>query len=148
MHIKIVWCIRFSNIERPSIIKGKRTENMEKKTRGSPKKMKSSSLCMPRLKGNNKNKRLSPMTLLERFQEAVLRLIMLSALTKASHQHTSSSVTPRTYYRPADAHHSEAVADCIEFIKKKASREENRDSSASSSNMDATSEVVLQVPVM
>ncbi|XVF15903.1 hypothetical protein REPUB_Repub09cG0196600 [Reevesia pubescens] len=113
--------------------------------------MKTNNLCMPRFKGNNKNKRLSPMTLLDRFREAVFRLIMLSALTKASHhQHTSSSAAaPRKYYhRPADSHHSEAVADCIEFIKKKASREENRDSSVSSSNMDATSEVIMPVPVM
>ncbi|XVF59764.1 hypothetical protein PTKIN_Ptkin07bG0302200 [Pterospermum kingtungense] len=116
-----------------------------------------SALCMPRFIGNNKNKRLSPMTLLERFREAVLRLIMLSALTKASHQHSntssSSTATPRRYYGPADAqYHSEALADCIEFIKKKASsREENRDSGASSSNMDGTgtaSEVVMPVPVM
>ncbi|XVF18020.1 hypothetical protein REPUB_Repub10bG0175400 [Reevesia pubescens] len=119
---------------------------MEKKTRGSPNKMKTSSLCMPRFKGNNKNKRLSPMTLLERFREAVFRLIMLSALTKVSHHHphhhTGSSAAPRKYYpAESDAHHSEAVADCIEFIKKKASWEENRDSTASSSNMDATSEV-------
>lgn len=123
---------------------------MERKNRGSPKIMKSSSsLCMPRFKGNNRNKRLSPMTLLERFREAVFRLIMLSTLTKASNHHrTGSSVVPRKYY-PADSHHSEAVADCIEFIKKKSSREENRDSSASSSNMDAISdEVVLSVPVM
>ncbi|XVE87424.1 hypothetical protein DITRI_Ditri18aG0116300 [Diplodiscus trichospermus] len=90
--------------------------------------MKSSNLCMPRFRSNNKNKRLSPLTLLERFREAVFRLIMLSALTKTSHNrhHTGSSVAPRKYY-PPDAHHSEAVADCIEFIKKKASREENRE---------------------
>lgn len=161
MYIKIVWCIRFSYICRAksSIIKGRRKpENMERKTRGNPKRMKSSSgtLCLPRFKGNNKNKRLSPMTLLERFREAVLRLIMLSALTKASssHQHSTSSsaATPRRYYRPAESqYHSEAVADCIEFIKKKASsREDNRDSSASSSStMDGTtSEVVMPVPVM
>ncbi|MBA0741916.1 hypothetical protein Gogos_015035 [Gossypium gossypioides] len=125
---------------------------MEKKTRGSPKIMKSSILCMPGFKSNNKNnKRLSPVTLLERFREAVFRLIMLSALSKASHHHhhhhhhqSSSSTVPRRYY-PADAHHNEAVADCIEFIKKKSSRE----SRASSSNMDAaTSEIVMPVPVM
>ncbi|OMO57055.1 hypothetical protein CCACVL1_26037 [Corchorus capsularis] len=77
------------------------------------------------------------MTLLDRFREAVFRLIMLSALTKASHHQTGSTTAPRRYY-PADAHHSEAVADCIEFIKKKAYTDENRDSSASSSNLDAT----------
>ncbi|OMO84639.1 hypothetical protein COLO4_21914 [Corchorus olitorius] len=109
--------------------------------------MKTSTLCMPRFKSNNKNKRLSPMTLLDRFREAVFRLIMLSALTKASHHQTGSTAAPRKYY-PADAHHSEAVADCIEFIKKKAYTDENRDSSASSSNLDAASEVAMPVHVM
>ncbi|GMJ08793.1 hypothetical protein HRI_004548500 [Hibiscus trionum] len=124
---------------------------MEKKTRGGPKKMKINNLCMPKMKGSNKNKRLSSMSLLERFREAVFRLIMLSALTKAATQpHTTSSsatATPRKYSRPADAHHSEAVADCIEFIKKKAYREEilnNRVSSATSS----TTEVVVAVPAI
>ncbi|KAH1047773.1 hypothetical protein J1N35_038557 [Gossypium stocksii] len=121
---------------------------MENKTRGTPKKMKTSNLCMPRWKGNNKNKRLSPMNLLERFREAVFRLIMLSALTKATathpHRTPAASGAPRRYYQPADTHHSEAVADCIEFIKKKSSREENRVSGASS----CTSEVVMAVPVM
>ncbi|GMI94033.1 hypothetical protein HRI_003072600 [Hibiscus trionum] len=121
---------------------------MERKTRGSPKKMRSSNLCMPRMKGRNKTRRFSPMSLLERFREAVFRLIVLSALTKAAtHPHATSSAstteTPWKYYRPADAHHSEAVADCIEFIKKKAYAEGNRVSSASSSS----SEVVMPVPI-
>ncbi|KAJ4715577.1 Steroid receptor seven-up, A like [Melia azedarach] len=103
-----------------------------------PKKMKTN-LCIPRLRsGNTKNKNnnnnnstnLTPaMTLLERFREAVLRLIMLSALSRDSstlprHHHTSSrhvSTSRSCYYNSAaDPHHSEAVADCIEFIKKKA----------------------------
>ncbi|KAE8668899.1 hypothetical protein F3Y22_tig00112281pilonHSYRG00043 [Hibiscus syriacus] len=111
--------------------------------------MKSGVFCMPGFKGNNKNKRLSPTTLLERFREAVFRLIMISALSKASdhhHHHSSTSNAPRKYY-PVDAHHSEAVADCIEFIKKKSSREEDRDSRAGSSSMDATNEIVMPVPI-
>ncbi|KAG6700824.1 hypothetical protein I3843_08G126000 [Carya illinoinensis] len=113
---------------------------MEKPT-ASPRKPKISSLCIPRLRGNaacaNKNnKSVSPMTLLERFREAVLRLIMLSALSKATSNGTGSTAdaqTRRCCY-PNDSHHSEAVADCIEFIKKTASAdEENRESSASSS---------------
>ncbi|KAK8619116.1 hypothetical protein V6N13_133083 [Hibiscus sabdariffa] len=122
---------------------------MEKKTRGIPRKMKISNLCVPRMKGSNKNKCLSPMSLLERLREAVFRLIMLSALTKAATQpHTTSSApaTPRKYYRPADAHHSEAVADCIEFIKKKAYREENLN--RVSSGRSSTSEVAVAVPVI
>ncbi|KAK9034823.1 hypothetical protein V6N11_076880 [Hibiscus sabdariffa] len=47
----------------------------------------------------------------------------------------------------ADAHHSEAVADCIEFIKKKSSSEDNADARAGSSisNMDAANELVMPV---
>ncbi|KAK8663977.1 hypothetical protein V6N13_083782 [Hibiscus sabdariffa] len=112
--------------------------------------MSSSNLCRPRMKSRNKNNRLSSMSLLERFREAVFRLIMLSALTKAATRpHAASSAstaaTPWKYYRPADAHHSEAVVDCIEFIKKKAYGEENRVSGSSSSTSD--SEVVTPVPV-
>ncbi|KAF5753037.1 hypothetical protein HS088_TW01G00955 [Tripterygium wilfordii] len=85
-------------------------------------------LCIPRLQRGNpttsttKNHRLSPATtLLERFREAVFRLIMIS-LSKST---GSSSTTTRSF--PADHadHHSEAVADCIEFIKKKSAMEEN-----------------------
>ncbi|KAB2004367.1 hypothetical protein ERO13_D11G183450v2 [Gossypium hirsutum] len=146
MHIKNLSGALDSSIKGLYYQRAKGQRIMEKKTRGSPKIMKSSILCIPGFKSNNKNnKRLSPVTLLERFREAVFRLIMLSALSKASHHHQSSSSTvPRRYY-PADAHHNEAVADCIEFIKKKSSRE----SRASSSNMDAaTSEIVMPVPVM
>ncbi|TXG60569.1 hypothetical protein EZV62_015142 [Acer yangbiense] len=128
------------------------------KPRGSPRKMKTN-LCIPRLikagnNGRNKNKNLTPVTLLERFREAVFRLIMLSALSKATndhHHHTvGSSRVSRSYYSPADPHHSEAVADCIEFIKKKAVADDNengRDSSASTSIDDST-ELIIPVPVM
>jgi|UniRef100_A0A2N9H458 hypothetical protein len=120
------------------------------KPKASPKKLKTS-LCIPRLKGNgctNKNKGLSPLTtLLERFREAVFRLIMLSAMSKATN-HTESADVQRCHYPINDPHHSEAVADCIEFIKKKASTDENRDSTASSSSSIHTSpDVILPVPV-
>ncbi|KAG4973426.1 hypothetical protein AAZX31_11G074400 [Glycine max] len=79
--------------------------------------------CMPRLKSSScKNKTPSPMTLLERFREAVLRLMMLSALSKATNHRRSGDGERqnRHFNSPHDPHHSEAVADCIEFIKKKA----------------------------
>ena len=106
------------------------------------------------------------MTLLERFREAVFRLIMLSALSKATttthnnyHHHRHQAHVSRSYYNPADPHHSEAVADCIEFIKKKALTDDedydhDNDNSASdtddSISIDATNptELVMQVPVM
>ncbi|TKY70475.1 Transducin/WD40 repeat superfamily protein [Spatholobus suberectus] len=79
--------------------------------------------CMPRLKSPScKNKTPSPMTLLERFREAVLRLMMVTALSKATNHNRSSGDGERQNrrYSPYDPHHTEAVADCIEFIKKKA----------------------------
>ncbi|KAK3007672.1 hypothetical protein RJ639_014809 [Escallonia herrerae] len=122
-------------------------------------------LCMPRFRGSScsprKTSRLSPaMSLLDRFREAVFRLIMLSALSssKASQSHDEGRSSPanstgvrRSYNRPDhDAHQSEAVADCIAFIKKSAIMDhENRDSAASShSSIGAATEVVTPVPVM
>lgn len=108
--------------------------------------------CTPR-----KNNGISPISLLDRFREAVFRLIMLSALSKASNCERksndnvvkrSASYQHRSSYEP---HHSEAVADCIEFIKKSTINEEDhhRDSTASSNSIDAAAgEVVLPVPVM
>ncbi|GLT44578.1 hypothetical protein SLA2020_184640 [Shorea laevis] len=114
------------------------------------KKMKSSSTsppCIPRFR-SNKNTRPSPITLLERFRETVFRIIMLSALSKSSHTAGSSTVVRPRKYCPADAHHSEAVADCIEFIKKKAlTTEENRDCTASSPTVDGA-EMVVPVRVV
>lgn len=135
------------------------TKTREKMEKGinSPKRMKSH-LCIPRLRVNTtctiKNHRLSPMTLLERFRQAVFRLMMLSALSKATHNAAGSSpdhqvMKKRSSYYPADPHHSEAVADCIEFIKKSSltdQEEINRDSTASSS-FDDTGEMAMPVPV-
>ncbi|KAJ7953118.1 Steroid receptor seven-up, A like [Quillaja saponaria] len=114
-----------------------------------------SNLCIPRFKSNArtnniKNKsNLSPMSMLERFREAVLRLIMVSALSKATNQAATGSDGGQFYY-PNDPHHSEAVADCIEFIKKKAlsDTEENRQSTACNNSMDTTAELVIRMPVM
>ncbi|KAF4371859.1 hypothetical protein G4B88_016922 [Cannabis sativa] len=104
-------------------------------------KVKTNYLCIPRLRNNNNNnnhnnscttkkKGLTPaMTLLDRFREAVFRLIMFSAFSPSSKTASSTVLnrdgsTPeatRCYRRPGDDHmQSEAVADCIEFIKKKA----------------------------
>lgn len=126
-----------------------------------------SHLCMPRFKGGSRksSRRLSPMTLLDRFREAVFRLIMLSALSKANmhngetrrspnNNSSSSSSSNGQYhcYNPNDPHHSEAVADCIEFIKKSSTTDENRDSTASSSSSSSdgasASQVGFPVPVM
>ncbi|KVI02935.1 hypothetical protein Ccrd_018772 [Cynara cardunculus var. scolymus] len=128
--------------------------------------------CMPtRMRTTRKTTRLSPMSLLDRFREAVFRLIMISALSKASttthnaaytstydttpspirlSSRSSSKSSPaatnrhhhhhhqRTTYHhyAADSHHTEAVADCIEFIKR------------SSANEDTSRENVIPLPVM
>ncbi|KAL0449738.1 UNVERIFIED_CONTAM: hypothetical protein Slati_1530200 [Sesamum latifolium] len=80
--------------------------------------------CLPagRLRPARKpTRRLSPaMSLLDRIRNAVFRLIMLSALSKASADAPrSSSAQPSDhyYYSSTDPH---SVADCIEFIKKSA----------------------------
>lgn len=106
---------------------------MAEKTRRIPRKTKTVNLCIPNLiKGDaakNCQKSPSPVTLLERLREAVFRFIMLCALSKATnshHRHSAGAafqddvVRRRHSYQNADDHHSEAVADCIEFIKKKA----------------------------
>ncbi|PON46355.1 hypothetical protein PanWU01x14_252420 [Parasponia andersonii] len=74
------------------------------------------------------------MPLLERFREAVFQLIMFSAFSKAS-DHAGSTDVRRCYHPDNDHRHNEAVADCIEFIKKKAlPDDQNRDSSAGVKN--------------
>lgn len=108
--------------------------------------------CTPRTR--SRSNRISPMSLLDRFREAVFRLIMISALSKATTTHgRKTEKSARTHKRSTsfqynyayEPHHSEAVADCIEFIKKSAVNEDqNRDSTASS----AASDVVIPVPVM
>ncbi|GKA34031.1 hypothetical protein Tco_0720460 [Tanacetum coccineum] len=116
-----------------------------------------SHFCIPaRIRASRKSTRLSPMSLLDRFREAVFRLIMISALTRTS---TATNITgytsPYDTQSPlSDSHHNEAVADCIEFIKR-AANEENRDSSASSSSRQRSplyhksgAEIVIPLPVM
>lgn len=103
----------------------------------------SNSSCMPKLKGknnsSNNNKCMSPIVLLERLREAIFRFIMFSSgfsssssssnkVSSSTHQSnspaggsSSSNAPPRQqqYYYPQvnQQHHTEAVADCIEFIK-------------------------------
>ncbi|GAB4847524.1 hypothetical protein Ancab_026583 [Ancistrocladus abbreviatus] len=98
------------------------------------------------------NRFLPAMSLLEQFRKAVFRLIMLTALSKATnrdqHPHPPTAGSPdgrirRSYnYSPHDPHHSEAVADCIEFLKKSSSSVDDhhpRDSTATiASDIDST----------
>ncbi|KZV22546.1 hypothetical protein F511_11520 [Dorcoceras hygrometricum] len=87
--------------------------------------------CRPRLRSaaGKPGRSLSPMSLLDRIREAVFRFIMFSALSKGGR---SSAQPPDFGYCPNDQHQSEAVADCIEFLKKSAgtSTDGNRDSTA------------------
>ncbi|KAF6166505.1 hypothetical protein GIB67_005367 [Kingdonia uniflora] len=89
---------------------------------------------------------LSPMSMLERFREAVFRLIMITALSKSARDNQSENAQ-RAYY-PPDQHHNDAVADCIEFIKKSALTEEGN--CDSSSCVDGSNEVNIlpALPVM
>ncbi|OVA04908.1 hypothetical protein BVC80_8873g12 [Macleaya cordata] len=93
---------------------------------------------------NSSNNRLSPISLLERFRETVFRLIMLNAISKNPHH--DAPINVRRMYSPVSdqQYHSDAVAECIDFIKKSASTNNVRDSTASNSSLDATAaEVVL-----
>ncbi|KAF7128944.1 hypothetical protein RHSIM_Rhsim10G0212800 [Rhododendron simsii] len=98
------------------------------------------------------------MSLLDRLRQAVYRIIMLNALCKTNVQQTdhgsggaSDQVQSRGgrcgYNYLYDPRHNEAMADCIEFIKKTGiTAEENRDSNASGGSIDAASELVFTVP--
>ncbi|KAL3723741.1 hypothetical protein ACJRO7_035847 [Eucalyptus globulus] len=140
---------------------------MEKQLRGeegeeqcSPRKAKAQ--CIPRLRVpiasssscSARSHRFAPSTLLERFREAVFRLMMLSALSKSSPSPPPPppplSRQHRPYYPVNDPHHSEALADCIEFInrKKKASGEDDEATTISGATLDDPAEMVMPVPVM
>lgn len=81
--------------------------------------------CVPRVKTNARSTgdreiSVTSLTLLDRFREAVLRLIMISAVSKStSRRHNNKQTPTQKYYNTADTYHSEAVADCIEFIRTK-----------------------------
>ncbi|KAH7851745.1 hypothetical protein Vadar_016003 [Vaccinium darrowii] len=123
-------------------------------------------LCLPRFRTtttnttthNHPRSRFSPaISLLDRLREAVFRLIMLSALSSSTKSTTKQQPDkasaadrrenrPRSHY-PSESHYSEAVADCIEFIKKSSvtAADAGRDSSACSarsSTVDAASYVM------
>ncbi|CAI9110924.1 OLC1v1011034C1 [Oldenlandia corymbosa var. corymbosa] len=115
-----------------------------------------SPFCIPRMKNSRwtkKTNRVTPMSLLDRFREAVFRLIVLSAFTKAARPAAAShgrkspeSAQKQAYYKAYEPHHSEAVADCIEFIKKSAFTDGNRSSTASFSIDDDDIDVVRHLP--
>ncbi|KAL8123644.1 hypothetical protein AgCh_011575 [Apium graveolens] len=96
------------------------------------------------------------MSLLERFRVAVFRLIMMqSALSKGTtREKKTSSAVPQYHHRSCysyDSHQNEAVADCIEFIKKSSTidDEDTASNNGSRSPMDgALTEVVIPMPVM
>ncbi|KAG1354040.1 hypothetical protein COCNU_07G001520 [Cocos nucifera] len=88
---------------------------MDRRTRRSAAK---ATPCMPRLVRGNGRAVTTPASLLERLREVVLRLIMLSALSKGPRAHRREPA-PRPCHLP-DSHRSEAVQDCIEFFKRSA----------------------------
>lgn len=113
--------------------------------------------CIPRLRNRKSTRLLSPMSLLERFRVAVFRLIMMqSALSKGTTTHekrTSSSPAVHQYHRSCysyDSHQNEAVADCIEFIKKSSAIDDDDQQSTAGNDVSssAMTEVVMPMPVM
>lgn len=80
--------------------------------------------CMPRL-WRKSSAAATPASLLERFREAVLKLMMISAISKGSSVRTRREGPPggsaRQQHRlHPDSYQSEAVEDCIEFLKRSA----------------------------
>lgn len=111
------------------------TEGREINKNNKSKKMVVKGQCIPKMvksknyTKNNRNSLSSPVTLLERFRAVVLRLMMLSTLTSKSADHGGSGggggldrggQNKHGCYHLNEHHHSEAVEDCIEFIKQKA----------------------------
>ncbi|KAI8541166.1 hypothetical protein RHMOL_Rhmol08G0040400 [Rhododendron molle] len=118
-------------------------------------------LCLPRFRNttttttttsstSHPRRLLSPaISLLDRLREAVFRLIMLSALssaTKSTRKQPDRASADRREnrarshpYPSESSHYSEAVADCIEFIKKSSvtTADDRRDSSACSARSSA-----------
>lgn len=88
--------------------------------------------CIPRKRRTSgRSTAATPMSLLERFREVVLRLIMFSAISKGGGASRTASPRPRSRssdsspasrvnYRHQDSYRSEAVEDCIEFFKRSA----------------------------
>ncbi|KAG9131023.1 hypothetical protein Leryth_006800 [Lithospermum erythrorhizon] len=117
----------------------------------------SSPFCIPRsVRGRTKkSNRLSPMSsLLDRVREALFRLIMLSAISSSkpsSQQNRPPVHSPQRSFEgssfPHEPHRSEAVADCIEFIKKSATGEENGREARIGGTAEG-SDLVIPVPVM
>ncbi|KAJ4895678.1 hypothetical protein Rs2_22472 [Raphanus sativus] len=81
--------------------------------------------CVPRVKtrssrttAGDRNISVTPLTLLDRFREAVLRIIMISATSNPTPRRRKPiTVNSQKYYNSTDTYHNEAVADCIEFIR-------------------------------
>lgn len=89
------------------------------------KKNSGAGFCVPRVKtsssrttAGDRNISVTPLTLLDRFREAVLRIIMISATSNPTpRRRKPTTVNSQKYYNSTDTYHNEAVADCIEFIR-------------------------------
>lgn len=76
--------------------------------------------CMPRLRRRQETF-ATPISLLNRLREVLLRLIMFSsAVSRTKEMHHHQAPPARVYHQNLDSHRSEAVQDCIEFFKRSA----------------------------
>ncbi|CAN6983906.1 unnamed protein product, partial [Brassica oleracea var. botrytis] len=77
--------------------------------------------CVPRVKTNlsrttagDRNISVTPMTLLDRFREAVLRIIMISAPSNPTPRRSKPTrVNSQKYYNSTDTYHNEAVVSSL-----------------------------------
>ncbi|CAL9086299.1 hypothetical protein MUK42_30262 [Musa troglodytarum] len=88
--------------------------------------MKMMARCIPRARSNRPV--TTHMSLLERIREAVFKLIMLSAMLKSTGTGSQREKLHKGNIcasKPPDSYRSEAVEDCIEYVKRSAGVEKS-----------------------
>ncbi|THU73108.1 hypothetical protein C4D60_Mb04t19320 [Musa balbisiana] len=96
--------------------------------------------CIPRARSNRPV--TAHMSLLERIREVVFKLIMLSAMLKSTGTGAQREKLRKASIRaskPPDSYRSEAVEDCIEYVKRSAGVEK------SSSGVGNDDDVVVEL---
>ncbi|CAL9153678.1 unnamed protein product [Musa hybrid cultivar] len=88
--------------------------------------MKMMARCIPRARSNRPV--TAHMSLLERIREVVFKLVMLSAMLKSTRTGAQQEKLRKASVcasKPPDSYRSEAVEDCIEYVKRSAGVEKN-----------------------
>lgn len=76
--------------------------------------------CIPKLRGAGEKTPAKPTSLMDRLREAVFKILMISAASRSGRRRQQRSLNQAIPQQPADSYRSQAVEDCIEFVKKSA----------------------------